>query len=87
MSRSIDRAAIDQVLRRGVDSGAVPHVAAIAADADSVFYAAGFGPRVAGQNDEVGADTEFAGVQVLDGFDGDKPRLREPATGPTSATS
>ena len=116
MSRSIERAAIDQVLKDAVDSGAVPHVAAIAADADGVFYEAGFGPRVAGQEGEVSAGTEFAimsmtkmlvtvaalqlveqgrldldapvdayrpefaEVKVLEGFDGDTPRLRAPAS-------
>jgi methyl acetate hydrolase len=116
MSRSIERAAIDQVLKDAVDSGAVPHVAAIAADADGVFYEAGFGPRVAGQDGEVSAGTEFAimsmtkmlvtvaalqlveqgrldldapvdayrpefaEIKVLEGFDGDTPRLRAPAS-------
>jgi methyl acetate hydrolase len=116
LSRSIERAAIDQVLKDAVDSGAVPHVAAIAADADGVFYEAGFGPRVAGQDGEVSASTEFAimsmtkmlvtvaalqlveqgsldldapvdayrpefaEVKVLEGFDGDTPRLRAPAS-------
>jgi methyl acetate hydrolase len=60
MSRSVDRAAIDRVLKDAVDAGAVPHVAAIAADADGVFYEAGFGPRVAGQDGEVTPGTEFA---------------------------
>jgi methyl acetate hydrolase len=116
MSRSVDRAAIDRVLKDAVDAGAVPHVAAIAADAEGVFYEAGFGPRVAGQDGEVTASTEFAimsmtkmvvtvaalqlveqgsldldapvdtyrpefaEVKVLDGFDGDTPRLRAPAS-------
>jgi methyl acetate hydrolase len=116
MSRSIDRAGMDRVLKEAVDAGAVPHVAAIAADAGGVFYEAGFGPRVAGQDGEVTAGTEFAvmsmtkmvvtvaalqlvergsldldapvetyrpefaGVQVLEGFDGDTPRLRAPAS-------
>ncbi|MGH3280388.1 MAG: serine hydrolase domain-containing protein [Trebonia sp.] len=115
MSRSIARAAIDRVLQDAVAAGAVPQVAAIAADAGGVFYEAGFGPRVAGQDGEVTADTgfaimsmtkiivtvaalqlveqgtldldapvdtyrpEFAEVQVLEGFDGDTPRLRPPA--------
>lgn len=93
----------------------MPHVAAIAADADGVLYEAGFGPRVAGQDGEVTAGTEFAlmsmtkmvitvaalqlaergsldldapvdayrpefaEVMVLEGFDGDTPRLRAPA--------
>ncbi|HEY0937438.1 MAG TPA: serine hydrolase domain-containing protein [Trebonia sp.] len=116
MSRSVERAAIDRVLKDAVDAGAVPHVAAIAADADGVFYEAGFGPRVAGQDGEVTPATEFgimsmtkmvatvaalqlveqgkldldapvdtyrpefAEVKVLDGFDGDTPRLRPPAS-------
>lgn len=116
MSRSVARAAIDQVLEDAVAAGAVPHVAAIAADADGVFYEAGFGPRAAGHGDEVTTSTEFAvmsmtkilatvaalqlvekgrldldapvdtyrpefaEVQVLEGFDGEKPRLRPPAS-------
>ena len=116
MSRSVERAAIDQVLKDAVDAGAVPHVAAIAADADGVFYEAGFGPRVAGQDGDVTPATEFgimsmtkmvvtvtalqlveqgrldldapvdayrpefAEITVLDGFDGDTPRLRPPAS-------
>jgi methyl acetate hydrolase len=121
VSRSIESKAIDQVLEEAVTAGGVPHVAAIAADADGVFYEAGFGPRVAGQAGEVATDTasadtvfaimsmtkplatvaalqlveqgrldldapvdayrpEFADVQVLEGFDGDTPRLRPPAS-------
>ncbi|MGH3167922.1 MAG: serine hydrolase domain-containing protein [Trebonia sp.] len=116
MGRSIDGAAIDRMLKDAVDVGAVPHVAAIAADADGVFYEAGFGPRVPGQDGEVTAGTEFAlmsmtkmivtvaalqlaeqgsldldapvdryrpefaEVKVLEGFDGDTPRLRAPAS-------
>lgn len=114
---SVDRAAIDAVLRNGVDSGAVPHVAAIVADRDGVLYEGGAGPAtVGGSGGDVGAGTqfrimsmtkmvattaalqlrdagtldldapvteyrpEFAEVQVLDGFDGDTPRLRAPRT-------
>lgn len=116
MSRPVERASIDQVLKDAVHAGVVPHVAAIAADADGVFYEASFGPRVAGQDGEVTADTEFAimsmtkmvatvaalqlveqgsldldapveayrpefaEVKVLEGFDGNTPRLRAPAT-------
>lgn len=116
MSSAIDGAAIDQVLRDAVESGAVPHVAAIAADRDGVIYQGSAGPRAAGETDPVTADTifrimsmtkmpctvvalqeaqkgnldlnapvadycpEFAGLQVLDGFDEDIPRLRPPAT-------
>lgn len=67
MSRSVARAAIDRVLEGAVDAGAVPHVAASAADADGVFFEAGFGPRVAGQGGEVTADTycpEFDAFRV-----------------------
>jgi methyl acetate hydrolase len=108
---------IDKVLQNAVDSGAVPNVAAIAADRDGVIYEGGAGPRVAGtEGDQVGVDThfrimsmtkmvatvaalqqvekgtldldapidtyrpEFADLQVLDGFDGDTPRLRPPAS-------
>jgi methyl acetate hydrolase len=116
MSRHIEGAAIDRVLRDAVDAGAVPQVAAIAADAHGVLYEAGFGPRVAGHDGEVTAGTEFAvmsmtkmlvtvaalqlaeqgsldidapvdtyrpefaEIQVLEGFDGDTPRLRAPAS-------
>ena len=38
MSTSIDGTAIDKVLRDAVDTGGVPHVAAIAADRDRVIY-------------------------------------------------
>jgi hypothetical protein len=37
MSGSIDGTAIDKVLQDAVDSGAVPHVAAIAASRDGVI--------------------------------------------------
>ncbi|KQT93530.1 serine hydrolase [Marmoricola sp. Leaf446] len=117
MTRTIDGTRIDEVLQAAVARGAVPHVAAIAADADGVFYEGGAGVRVAGESDDpVGTSTqfrimsmtkmvctttalqavergdldldapveeycpEFAQVQVLDGWDGDQPRLRAPAT-------
>jgi methyl acetate hydrolase len=112
---AIDPAAIDQVLRDAVDSGAVPHVAAIAADRDGVIYQGAAGPREVGQSDPLTVDTllrimsmtkmpctvvalqqveqgnldldapvaqycpEFAELQVLEGFDGDTPRLRPPS--------
>lgn len=113
----VDDASIDRVLRDGVDTGAVPHVAAIVADRDGVIYEGGMGPRIAGESDEpvttstvfhimsmtkIIATTaalqqaergelnldapvedylpEFAAVQVLEGFDGDTPRLRAPAS-------
>ncbi len=108
---------IDKVLRDAVEAGAVPNVAAIAADRNGVIYEGAAGPRVAGvEGDPVTVDThfrimsmtkmvatvaalqqvekgtldldapidtyrpEFAEVQVLDGFDDDKPRLRAPAS-------
>ena len=37
MGAAVDRTAIDKVLRDAVDSGGVPHVAAIAADRDGVI--------------------------------------------------
>ena len=52
MSRKIDGAEIDEVLRAAVESGAVPHVATIAADADGVLYEGGAGVRIAGESDD-----------------------------------
>jgi methyl acetate hydrolase len=116
MTTELDGAAIDRVLAAAVESGAVPHVAAIAADRDGVIYAGAAGPRAVGDGDPAGVDTlfrimsmtkmpvtvvalqevekgnldldapvarycpEFAAKQVLDGFDGDTPRLRLPAS-------
>ncbi len=60
MTRSIDGSRIDHVLAESVGRGAVPHVAAIAADADGVFYEGGAGVRVAGEsNDPVTTSTQF----------------------------
>ena len=59
MSASIDGTAIDKVLQDAVDSGGVPHVAAIAADRDGVIYQGAAGPREAGQGDPVTVDTLF----------------------------
>ncbi|WP_404352385.1 beta-lactamase family protein [Phycicoccus jejuensis] len=117
MTRSINGDAIDAVLAAAVERGAVPHVAAIVADADGVFYEGGAGVRIQGESeDPVTTWTQFrimsmtkmvattcalqqkergeldfaapieeyvpewADVQVLDGWDGDTPRLRAPAT-------
>lgn len=117
MTRTIDGSGIDRVLAEAVDDGAVPHVAAIAADADGVFYEGGAGVRITGESDDpvttsthfrimsmtkmvctaaalqqvergeldLSAPVEeycpdFAHVQVLDGFDGDTPVLRAPAS-------
>jgi CubicO group peptidase (beta-lactamase class C family) len=112
----MDTAAIDTVLAEAVASGAVPNVTVMAADRDGVVYEGAAGPRVAGGDEPVSADThyrimsmtkmvatvaalqqverglldldapveqyrpEFADLQVLDGFDGDTPRLRPPAS-------
>lgn len=60
MTRTIDGSGIDAVLQGGVDSGAVPHVAAIAADAEGTFYEGGAGVRIAGESDDaVGTSTQF----------------------------
>ena len=59
MSASIDGTAIDKVLQEAVDSGGVPHVAAIAADRDGVIYQGAAGPREVGQSDPVTVDTLF----------------------------
>ncbi|GAA2571582.1 serine hydrolase domain-containing protein [Pseudonocardia hydrocarbonoxydans] len=117
MGSAIDGSAIDKVLGDAVAAGAVPHVAAIAADRDGIIYEGGAGVRVAGESDDpVTTSTQFrimsmtkmvctaaalqqkergeldfdapveeycpdfAQVKVLDGWDGDKPRLREPAS-------
>jgi methyl acetate hydrolase len=107
---------IDEVLLAAVESGAVPGVVALAADADGVMYEGAAGLRAAGADDLITPDTmtriasmtkmvtttaalqlveqgrldldapvekyqpEFADLKVLEGFDGDTPLLREPAT-------
>lgn len=61
MTRSIDGSGIDRVLADAVERGDLPHVAAIAADADGVFYEGGAGVRIAGESDDpVGTSTQFA---------------------------
>ncbi|MGH3173039.1 MAG: serine hydrolase domain-containing protein, partial [Streptosporangiaceae bacterium] len=59
MSSAIDGTAIDKVLRDAVDSGGVPHVAAIAANRDGVIYQGAAGPRAVGESDPVTVDTLF----------------------------
>ena len=112
---TITRSGLDQVLERAVADGAVPNVAAIAADRSGIIYEGAAGPRVAGEEAPVSVDShfrvmsmtkmvattvalqlveqrrldldapvaqyrpEFADVEVLDGFDGDTPRMRAPA--------
>jgi len=110
------RTSIDGVLESAVASGAVPNVAAIAADRSGIIYEGAAGPRVVGESDPVTVDTHFrimsmtkmvatvaalqlmergaldfdapvahycpewAELQVLEGFEGDEPILRQPAT-------
>jgi CubicO group peptidase (beta-lactamase class C family) len=113
MSPVIDGSAVDKVLQEAVEAGAVPHVAAIAADRDGIIYEGGAGVRVVRESgDPVSTSTqfrimsmtkmvctaaalqqvergelemeapvdtycpEFADVRVLEGFDGDHPKLR-----------
>src|SRR6201992_930733 len=59
MSAVKDAASIDQVLSRAVESGAVPHVVAIAADRDGVIYQGAAGPRAVDSSDPADADTVF----------------------------
>ena len=60
MSRTIDGSGIDRVLQNAVQGGAVPHVAAIAADADGIFYEGGAGARIVGESDDpVTTATQF----------------------------
>ena len=59
MSSAINSSAIDKVLQDAVASGAVPHVAAIAADRDGVIYRGAAGPRAVGESDPVTDDTLF----------------------------
>jgi CubicO group peptidase (beta-lactamase class C family) len=116
VSSAINGAEIDKVLRDAVEAGAVPHVAAIAADRDGVIYEGAAGPRAVGESEPVSVDShfrimsmtkivattvalqqvekgdlnldepvdtyvpEFADIQVLDGWDGDTPRYRAPAS-------
>ncbi|MTD14010.1 serine hydrolase [Nakamurella sp. YIM 132087] len=114
---AIDGSRIDEVLAAAVDSGAVPHVAAIAADRDGILYEGGAGARINGEDStpvttstqfrimsmtkmvctvtalqlmeqgslDLDAPVErycpaFGDLQVLDGWDGDVPKLRAPAT-------
>jgi methyl acetate hydrolase len=113
----IETGKIERTLRDGVDSGAVPGVVAMAADADGIVYEGAFGLRNLAGDTPMDQDTVFwiasmtkaltsvaamqlvergalaldapigellpalAAPRVLDGFDGDEPRLR-PATRP-----
>jgi methyl acetate hydrolase len=59
MSSAINSSAIDKLLQDAVKSGAVPNVAAIAADRDGVIYRGAAGPRAVGESDPVTVDTLF----------------------------
>src|ERR1700738_3987219 len=59
MGSAIDGTAIDKALQDAVEAGAVPHVAAVAADRDGVFYHGAAGPRAVGESDPVSTDTLF----------------------------
>ena len=60
MGSRIDGSAIDKVLEEAVGTGAVPHVAAIAADRDGVLYEGGAGVRIMGESDDpVTTATQF----------------------------
>jgi methyl acetate hydrolase len=60
MGTRIDGSAIDKALQEAVGTGAVPHVAAIAADRDGVIYEGGAGVRIAGESDDpVTTATQF----------------------------
>lgn len=50
---------IDAVLQAAVESGAVPHVVGIAGDDEGVTYEGAAGPRVAGGEEKVAADSIF----------------------------
>jgi CubicO group peptidase (beta-lactamase class C family) len=116
MARQVDTSGIDAVLRRAVDSGAVPNVVAVAADTGGAFYEGAAGNRTAGTDQPLDGGTHFriasmtkmiatvaalqlvergeldlqtpidalvpqwSELQVLEGWDGDTPRLRPPAT-------
>lgn len=108
--------AIDEVLATAVASGAVPNAVGMVATRDGVVYEGAAGPRAAGGDVPVDADSmfriasmtkmvatvallqqvergtvdldapverylpDFARLQVLEGFDGDTPVLRAPAS-------
>jgi methyl acetate hydrolase len=107
---------IDELLERGVASGAVPGVAAVVVSRDGVLYDGAAGRRSVEDPTPVTSDTmfrnasltkalasvgalqlveqgrlrleqpvasilpDFGDLQVLEGFDGDRPRLRPPAS-------
>jgi methyl acetate hydrolase len=116
MAAQVVTSGIDEVLRRAVDSGAVPNVVATAADTGGPFYEGSAGNRTAGTDQPLDGGTLFriasmtkmvatvaalqlaergeldlqapvdtlvpawAELEVLEGWDGDTPRTRPPAT-------
>ena len=66
MGTRIDGSAIDKVLEEAVGTGAVPHVAAIAADRDGVIYEGGAGVRIAGESDDPVTDRDAVPDHVDD---------------------
>jgi CubicO group peptidase (beta-lactamase class C family) len=116
MAAQVDTGGMDRVLRRAVDSGAVPNVVATAADTDGPFYEGAAGARTVGTDQPLDGGTLFriasmtkmvatvaalqlaergeldlqapvdtlvpawAQLEVLEGWDGDTPRTRPPAT-------
>jgi methyl acetate hydrolase len=50
---------IDKVLQDAVDAGAVPNAVAVAADRNGVIYEGAAGPRGAGSDQPVTADTHY----------------------------
>jgi CubicO group peptidase (beta-lactamase class C family) len=57
MTAPIDSAAFDEILRAAVEAGDVPNAVALAADRDGVRYEAAAGPRRAGTDEPVTADS------------------------------
>ena len=59
MTTAVDTRGIDEVLRREVDSGAVPNVVAVAADRDGPFYEGAAGNRTFGTDQPLDGGTLF----------------------------
>ena len=59
MSTPITHTAIDDVLERAVQTGALPNAVAIAADREGIIYEGAAGPRAPGEPEPVGTDSRF----------------------------
>ena len=68
MSKPLDSSALDKVLQSAVDDGAVPHVAAVAADRDGIVYEGGAGAPAVGRDGTV--DHRYAVPDRVDDQDG-----------------